>query len=379
MIQNILPILEKLISFRSITLGGKDAIEYIANFLSNLGFECDVKTFGQGADEVTNLYAVFGNSTPNICFAGHVDVVPPMNEALWHCDPFKMLIQDDIVFGRGAVDMKGALACSLAAVAEFLKTTTKPKMSISFLLTSDEEGDATYGTKEMLEYIRGKNHKIDFCILGEPTTNYKLGDTIKIGRRGSVNFNLTVKGQQGHVAYPEKAINPLPVMARILCALTNKELDGGSEYFQRSNLEITSVDTGNPTSNVIPESVNARFNIRFNDNHTAKDLNALVTEIISQNCETYDLKYTSSSAPFIQKYSPKMQKFTKIVQDVCGITANIETNGGTSDARFIHAYTEVVEFGLNCNSAHKINEHTKISDLQTLYNVYYNSLTLCPW
>jgi len=373
---DILPILETLIGFKSVTPRGKDAIEFIANFLSNLGFKSEVKCFGQGADEVANLYAVFGNATPNICFAGHVDVVPPMNEHLWHANPFKMLIEDDIIYGRGTVDMKGALACSLVAVAQFLKNTSNPNISISFLLTSDEEGDAVYGTKKMLEYIASQGHKIDFCILGEPTSQFKIGDTIKIGRRGSVNFDLTVKGKQGHVAYPEKAINPIPVMARILSALTDKKFDSGSEYFQKSNLEITSVDTGNPTSNIIPESVRAKFNIRFNDNHTAKDLNAMVMQIISKHCEDYDLKYTSSAAPFIQKYSPRMQKFTKLVQEVCKLSPNIETSGGTSDARFIHSYCEIVEFGLNNNSAHQINEHTKISDLQTLYNVYYGCLAL---
>ena len=371
--QDILSILQKLISYKSVTPTGADAIEYIEQMLTKLGFKCKVKCFGEGAEEVTNLYAVYGNQKPNICFAGHVDVVPAMNEELWKSDPYKMNIIDDNVYGRGTVDMKGAIACALASVAEFLKHN-KPSGAISFLLTTDEEGDAKYGTKMMLEHIKNQKPLIDLCILGEPTTIQNIGDTIKIGRRGSVNFDLTINGKQGHVAYPEKAINPLPILIDILKEIKDKKFDNGNEFFQSTNLELTSIDTGNQTSNIIPESVNAKFNIRFNNLQSAKDLNIHITEIVSKYSDTYDIKHTSSSNPFIQKYSKKMKKFSAIVEAECGIKPSIETGGGTSDARFIHSFTEVVEFGLNCNLAHKINEHTKISDLQTLYNVYYNTL-----
>ena len=374
MIKNILPILEKLISFRSVTPKGADAIEYVAQFLSELGFICETKSFGAGKETVTNLYAILGNATPNICFAGHLDVVPPMSENLWRFDPFKMTIQNEIVYGRGTTDMKGAVACYLSAVTAFLEEYKKPKGSISFLLTTDEEGEAKHGTKKMLEHIKNYTPKIDFCILGEPTTKHQIGDTIKIGRRGSVNFTLKVNGKQGHVAYPEKAVNPIPIMTHILKELSDKKFDSGSRYFQQTNLEITSVDTDNTASNIIPESVSAKFNIRFNDKYTANDLSSEIIQIISLHAEDYDLKYSSSSAPFIQKYSPRMQEFAKIVQKLCTITPNIETGGGTSDARFIHSHAEVVEFGLNCDPAHKINEHTQISDLQALHNVYYNCL-----
>jgi succinyl-diaminopimelate desuccinylase len=374
MIKQTLHFLDKLIGFKSITPNGEEAIDYVASLLSQLGFTCEIKTFGLKNKKVTNLYAFLGNSAPNICFAGHLDVVPPLNEDLWSSDPFTMKVQDNFVYGRGAVDMKGAIACSLAAVTEFLRFNHLPKGSISFLLTTDEEGEAKHGTQEMLDYIEGKYPKIDFCILGEPTSKHKIGDTIKIGRRGSINFTLKIMGKQGHVAYPEKAINPIPILAKILNDLTEKEFDYGSKYFQKSNLEITSIDTGNPTSNIIPESVTAKFNIRFNNHHTANDLSSAVTQIISYHGEDYDLKYSSSSKPFIQEYSPRMQEFAEIVKNTCKITPTIETNGGTSDARFIHLYSEVVEFGLNCDPAHKINEHTQISDLQTLYNVYYSTL-----
>lgn len=374
MIKNILPILEKLISFRSVTPNGADAIEYVAQFLSELGFICETKSFGVGKEKVTNLYAILGNATPNICFAGHLDVVPPMSKNLWRFDPFKMTIQNEIVYGRGTTDMKGAVACYLSAVTAFLEEYKKPKGSISFLLTTDEEGEAKHGTKKMLEHIKNYTPKIDFCILGEPTTKHQIGDTIKIGRRGSVNFTLKVNGRQGHVAYPEKAFNPIPIMAHILKELSDKEFDSESRYFQQTNLEITSVDTGNPTSNVIPESVSAKFNIRFNDKYTVNDLSSEIIQIISLHAQDYNLKYSSSSTPFVQKYSPRMQEFAKIVQKLCTITPNIETSGGTSDARFIHSHAEVVEFGLNCDSAHKINEHNQISDLQALHNVYHGCL-----
>ncbi|MDP4709406.1 MAG: succinyl-diaminopimelate desuccinylase [Rickettsiaceae bacterium] len=371
--QNILPILEKLISFKSITPKGEDAIKYIAKILSDLNFKCEIKSFGPEESKVTNLYAILGNSSPNICFAGHVDVVPPGDTDLWNSEPFKMMIQDDFIYGRGTVDMKGTIACYLSAVIEFLKSN-KPKGSISFLITSDEEGDAKHGTVKMLEHIKDYQPKIDFCILGEPTSKHKIGDTIKIGRRGSMNFTLKITGKQGHVAYPEKAINPIPIITAMLKDLSDKVFDNGTEYFQPSNLEITSIDTGNTVTNVIPESVTAKFNIRFNDTYNASDLSSEVINIIAQHSEAYDLKYSSSSSPFIQKYSARMQEFAQITQEVCQIVPNIETGGGTSDARFIHTYSEIVELGLNCDLAHKINEHTKISDLQALYNVYYSCL-----
>ncbi|MDP5110133.1 MAG: succinyl-diaminopimelate desuccinylase [Rickettsiaceae bacterium] len=371
--QEILTILQNLISYKSVTPKGADAIEYISNKLSKCGFSCEVKSFGEGEEKVTNLYAIYGDKKPNICFAGHLDVVPAGRKELWSSDPYKLKIDGNNVYGRGAVDMKGAIACSLAAVIHYLELN-KPNGSISFLLTTDEEGEAKYGTKMMLEHIKRKEPSIDFCILGEPTTMQNIGDTIKIGRRGSVNFGLTINGKQGHVAYPEKAINPLPIMVSILKEINEEVFDNGNEFFQSTNLQLTSIDTGNQVTNIIPESVNAKFNIRFNNTQNANDLAIKVTKIVSKYSDNYDIKHKSSSAPFIQEYSKKMRAFASIVENECRVKPKIETGGGTSDARFIHKHAEVVEFGLNCNLAHKINEHTKISDLQTLYNVYYNTL-----
>lgn len=372
----LLEILKKLVSFKSVTPKSSGAIEYIANLLAEAGFSCDIQTFGQEESEKTvNLYARYGSLKPNICFAGHIDVVPAMNEDLWVHDPFALKVIEDKVYGRGTVDMKGGIACALLAALNYLKVTPDPNGSISFLLTSDEEGEAKYGTKAMLEHLAAKGEEINFTILGEPTTQNTLGDTIKIGRRGSINFMLTIKGKQGHVAYPNKAVNPINSLIKIAADLRNFSFDNGSKFFEKTNLEITSLDVGNNVTNIIPETATIKFNVRFNDLHDSKSIVKLVMEIITKDeYVTFDLKYNSSCESFIQTYSPKMQRFAEIVESICSTKPTIETNGGTSDARFIYQYSEVVEFGLICDQAHKINEYTQISDLQTLYNVYYTSL-----
>lgn len=371
---NFLHILEKLISFKSITPKSSGAVEYIESILSKANFKCDIKCFSKGKDKVTNLYAIYGDKSPHICFAGHVDVVPPMNEKLWHYDPFVMTIDNDKIYGRGTVDMKGAISVSLAAALNLIDKEPNFDGAISFLITSDEEGDAHNGTKEMLKYTQNKSPQIDLCILGEPTSKMFIGDTIKIGRRGSINFTLKVVGKQGHVAYPEKAINSIPIMLKIINELCNTTLDNGSEFFEPSSLQITSIDTGNHISNIIPEFLTARFNIRFNDKHTSQSLVNKVTELISKYTENYELVYNCNAESFIQSLSKKMKIFADIIKQQSGISPVFETGGGTSDARFIHHYTKVIEFGLKSELAHKINEYTQISDLQTLYNVYYNSL-----
>jgi succinyl-diaminopimelate desuccinylase len=376
MIEQVLETLAKLVSFKSVTPKSGGAIEYIAELLTSVGFACDIQILGETEEEKTvNLYAKYGTESPNICFAGHIDVVPPMNENLWEYDPFELKIVGEKVYGRGTVDMKGSIACAMVATLNYLKNNSKKTNgSISFLLTSDEEGCAKYGTKPMLEYLVQKDEKIHFSILGEPTTRIKLGDTIKIGRRGSVNFTLAVTGKQGHVAYPFAAVNPITSSVKIAADLINIKFDEGSEFFEKTNLEMTSFDVGNSVVNIIPEQVTLNFNVRFNNLHTAKTIFGTVLETIAKHEVIFDLQYESSSEAFIQEYSEKMKKFANIVKNQCNIVPEIETNGGTSDARFIHKYSEIVEFGLSFDQAHKINEHTKISDLQTLYNVYYTSL-----
>lgn len=373
--KQILTILKELIAFKSVTPKGLDAINFVEKFLSELGFKCILKEFGSGENKVSNLYAVIGNKSPNICFAGHVDVVPPLNIDKWHNDPFELYLKENKIFGRGTVDMKGAIACYLIAIKNFLENNPNlDSSSISVLLTSDEEGDAINGTVKMLEYIEKLNHKIDFCILGEPTTKQKIGDTIKIGRRGSINFELEITGKQGHVAYPEKAINPIPITAQIINDLNNFNFDQGSEFFQKSNLEITSINTENKVFNIIPNSVLIKFNIRFNNLSSDEYIISEIHKIIKKYTNNYDLKYRVPSKPFLQEICQKIKLFSDIVENSCGQTPKLDTNGGTSDARFIHKYTKTVEFGLNCDSAHKINEFTQIKDLQILYNVYYDCL-----
>ncbi|HJD68017.1 MAG TPA: succinyl-diaminopimelate desuccinylase [Rickettsia endosymbiont of Bembidion lapponicum] len=370
--------LKNLIGFESLTPQSNGAIEYIDDLLKEHGFKTEVKIFGE-TEQVTNLYAVYGNSKPNICFVGHVDVVPAGDPNLWHnSNPFKAHEQDEKIYGRGAVDMKGSIACFLAASLDFIKNNTNFVGSISFLLTSDEEGKAKHGTKEMLQYIYNQGHEIDFAIVGEPTCEKEIGDTIKIGRRGSINFKLAVKGLGGHVAYPQKANNPLPCLIKVLNELTNIKLDKGTEFFQSSNLEVTNIDVGNNTTNVIPETAIAHFNIRFNNLHSPETLAKQVEEIIKQHCQKYKLDYTleynSSADSFIQNPNDKIKEFATIVEKTLSIKPNFSTSGGTSDARFVKNYCPLVEFGLLSDVAHKINEYTKISDLQKLYDVYYNFL-----
>lgn len=374
-IEQVLETLTKLVSFRSITPYSSGSLEYIAELLTKSGFSCDIQIFGEKEEEkTTNLYARYGNGSPNICFAGHIDVVPPLNENLWEYSPFELKVIGEKVYGRGTVDMKGAIACGIVSALNYLKIHPEPIGSISFLLTSDEEGCAKHGTKPMLEYLAKKGEKIDFSILGEPTARANFGDTVAIGRRGSVNFVLKIVGKQGHVAYPHTAINPITSAVKIAADLMNINFDNGSEFFEKTNLEITSFDVGNNVVNIIPEQATLKFNVRFNDLHSAKSIFGTVLEVISKHEVIFDLQYESSAESFVQKYSEKMKKFITIVQNQCQIPPKIDTNGGTSDARFIHKYSEIVEFGLSFDQAHKINEHTQISDLQSLYNVYYNSL-----
>lgn len=374
-IEQVLETLGKLVSFKSVTPQSSGSIEYIAKLLSSVGFSCDIQVFGEKEEERTvNLYARYGTGSPNICFAGHIDVVPPMNENLWDYNPFELKVVGETVYGRGTVDMKGAIACAMVASLNYLRNYKEPNGSISFLLTSDEEGCAKYGTKPMLEYLEQKGEKIDFSILGEPTARAHFGDTIAIGRRGSVNFILTVTGKQGHVAYPHTATNPITSSVKVAMDLMNINFDDGSEFFEKTNLEITSFDVGNDVVNIIPEKSTLKFNVRFNDRHSAKTIFGIVLETIAKHDVIFDLQYESSAESFVQEYSEKMKKFANIVKNQCHIAPEIDTNGGTSDARFIHKYSEIVEFGLSFDQAHKINEHTKISDLQTLYNVYYTSL-----
>lgn len=365
--QDILPLLSKLISFESETPKGRDALEFIEQYLTSIGFECVIKDFGPNL-EVSNLYAVYGEQSPNICFAGHVDVVPPGLRSQWQFDPYLMTIQDDKIYGRGVVDMKGAIACALAAAKNFINQ--KNRGSMSFLLTTDEEGAGVYGLQEMLKYVKQNYPPIDFCILGEPSSEYEVGDMVKIGRRGSINFDLVIKGRQGHVAYPDLAINPTRQLASLLKNLYALKLDAGSEYFAPSNLECTSISTSSTVSNVVPENIEIKFNIRFNNLHNLESLMALIEKQVQNSCNDFILSHACSALPFLQDIGPEMIACKRLIEETCKVHSKFSTTGGTSDARFICQYCPVLELGLKSNMAHQIDEYCEIYDLQKLYDVY---------
>jgi succinyl-diaminopimelate desuccinylase len=363
-------LLQKLIAFKSITPQDDLALDFIAELLSTHGFTVYLKTFGP--DKIKNLYAAtsYPNTTSfNLCFAGHIDVVQP--GLGWASDPFEAVCRDGKIYGRGAVDMKGALACMIAAVLNFLK---EHKSTVSFLITADEEGDAEYGTKAMLEWMWSAGHKIDFAIVGEPTSEKVLGDKIKIGRRGSISFTLEVKGLQGHVAYPHLSVNPNTLIVRILNDLINFKFDGGNDVFMPSNLEITSIDVGNIIGNIIPGCASAKFNIRYNNEHTQELLLELIESVISKRTKNYSLSFRSNAQPFLSQESDITKIFSSSVKTITNITPVYATDGGTSDARFLQNYCPVLEFGLLSGFAHKIDEHVEIGDLQKLYDVYYHAL-----
>jgi succinyl-diaminopimelate desuccinylase len=362
-----------LISCESVTPDDNGALAVLEKALKPMGFKCKRMSFSEeGHATVDNLYARLGDLSPNICFAGHTDVVPAGDLAQWTSDPFKPEVRDEILYGRGVVDMKCAIACFAAAVSEYIKSN-KPSGSISLLITGDEEGIAVNGTKKMLEALQKQDEKIDACIVGEPTNPAKLGEMIKIGRRGSVTLKLTVWGKQGHVAYPHLADNPVSRLTKILHALDTHKLDNGTEFFQPSNLEIVSIDVNNPADNVIPAMATARFNIRFNDLHKGATLIKWVEGICDSLCEgkaKYKLESHISGESFLTAPGKLSTLVSDAVKEVTGLTPELSTTGGTSDARFIKDYCPVVEFGLMNATAHKVDECCAVTDIYKLKDVY---------
>jgi succinyl-diaminopimelate desuccinylase len=363
-----------LISCASITPADNGALAVLEKALTTLGFICKRMKFSEnGHADVENLYARFGTASPNICFAGHTDVVPPGDLSLWASDPFKPEVRDGILYGRGVVDMKCAIACFAAAVSEYL-ASNKPKGSISFLITGDEEAIAINGTQKMLKALEKEGEKLDACIVGEPTNPAKLGEMIKIGRRGSVTCKINIWGKQGHVAYPHFADNPVSRLVKILHALDTHDLDNGTEFFQPSNLEIVSADVGNPADNVIPAMASAKINIRFNDAHTGKTLIKWIEGICESVCEEGDAKYELQSHISGESFLTAPGKLSSLlgdaVKEVTGLTPELSTTGGTSDARFIKDYCPVVEFGLMNATAHKVDESCAVEDIYKLKDVY---------
>ena len=365
-----------LISCRSVMPHNDGAIEQLSHWLSEMGFECDILNFKEdGTDDVLNLWARIGNEEgPALCFAGHTDVVPEGDETRWSTDPFAANEIDGKIIGRGVTDMKGAIASFVSATKKFLDERENFAGSISFIITGDEEGIAINGTKKLLNWMQENSISFDDCIVGEPTNPKRLGEMIKIGRRGSVNGVLTVDGQQGHVAYPHLAENPIPMLLNILNNLTSDQLDQGNEHFQPSNLEITSVDVGNKATNVIPQSASARFNIRYNDNFNSETIEDEINRRLENFKNNFSLKLEHSGDSFLTKPGKLVNDLSEIIFNKTGINPDLSTSGGTSDARFIKSYGNVVEFGLISETMHQIDESVAVKDINDLSEIYYEVL-----
>lgn len=377
---DVLKTTSELISYKSIS-GQPDegAITYLKSHLEKLGFKTITETYkGDGSYDVLNLYAEFGSQGKNLCFAGHTDVVPPGNESDWSVPPFSPKVVDGFLIGRGAVDMKAEITAWLCAVSEFIEENKGfDKGRISMLITGDEEADAINGTVKLLKTITEKGHKIDNCIVGEPTNPSQLGEMVKIGRRGGLTCVLTVNGIQGHVAYPEKASNPNHTIVKILNDIISHKFDNGNEYFSPTNLEVTTIDVGNPTSNVIPNKAVAKFNIRFNNEQTRDKLVNKLNEICKKHTSNYELKPLYSNAePFLCKPNSLTDIIQKACGELIGKTPVLSTTGGTSDARFIKDYCEVAEFGLINETAHKVDEKVSVKDLEKLKDIYKRIIEL---
>ena len=375
-----LSIARDLLRCPSVTPADAGALGVLENILKGAGFEVHRVTFGEpGTPNIDNLYARIGTGAPHITFAGHTDVVPPGDEAAWSHGAFSGDVKDGFLYGRGAVDMKGGIACSVAAVLDYLAAHGgKPREddtgSISFLITGDEEDNSVNGTIKLLQWVTARGDKLDHCVLGEPSNVEQLGDCIKVGRRGSQSGTLYVDGVQGHVAYPHRAANPVPDIAGLIVALSNEPLDHGSAQFQASNLEFTSVDVGNKAGNVIPGQARAKFNIRFNDLHTQETLRELVDACLTKACgnriRAHIVWEPSNSNVFVTKPGAFTDLAVAAIEEVTGRKPELSTSGGTSDARFISSYCPVIEFGLVGQTMHQIDERTPVSDLEKLTKIY---------
>jgi len=371
---------QALIRCPSVTPDDKGAIGVLETALAGLGFECHRLPFSQaGTPDVENLYARLGTKGPNFCFAGHTDVVPIGNHDDWSIEPFGANVQDGKLFGRGTVDMKCAIACFVAAASRFVdRHGTDFTGSISLLITGDEEGPAINGTVKVLDWMAARGETMDACLVGEPTSADAFADTLKIGRRGSMNGHLIVYGEQGHVAYPHLADNPVPAMLAMLSAINNTKLDDGTEHFQPSNLEITALETGNKATNVIPPKAEARFNIRFNDLHTGASLEQKMRDICDSVAGPADIRYgldiSISGEAFLTPPGALSNILQMATTGVTGITPILSTTGGTSDARFIKNYCPVAELGMKNATAHKVDEHVDLADIEALADIYEAAL-----
>jgi succinyl-diaminopimelate desuccinylase len=368
----------ELIRCPSVTPKDAGAIDVLVRALDRLGFACTKLEFTEPDTEpVLNLYARLGRSGRNFCFAGHTDVVPVGRRESWTVDPFGAEVIDGALYGRGAADMKGGIAAFVAAVARFLGARAGAfDGSISLLITGDEEGVSINGTRKVLDWLQEQGERLDACVVGEPTSAKILGDMVKIGRRGSLTGTITVKGVQGHTAYPHLADNPVHRMVTMLHSLTAEPLDNGTEHFQPSTLQLTTTDVGNPASNVIPGEARAVFNIRFNDRWSSKTLQEWIESKLAAAGGNRELKVHVSGESFLTPPGSVSEILTRAIRQVTGRTPELSTTGGTSDARFIHRHCPVAEFGLVGLTMHKVDERVPVADLAVLADIYRAVLDL---
>ncbi len=376
---NEVSLAKDLVKCQSVTPKDDGAINVVAKSLKKLGFKCQIMEFQEkGTAKIKNLYARIGKSSPNFCFAGHTDVVPVGDLKSWTVNPFGGVIKNQKLIGRGVSDMKGSIACFISAVSEFLKKNKKLKGSISFLITGDEETIAINGTQKVIEKLIQKKEKIDFCIVGEPTNENKLGDMIKIGRRGSITGHLTILGTQGHVAYSYTYNNPSTIIVEILNNIKKLKLDSGNKDFQPSNLEVTKITIDNSADNVVPAEAKASFNIRFNNLHTSsslkKKLNKIFSSITKKSKANYKIKYNVSGESFLTKPSKTVYMIKNVIKKSTKINPVLSTTGGTSDARFIKKIAPCIEFGLIAKTIHQVDEMARVADLKKLKNIYLDIL-----
>jgi succinyl-diaminopimelate desuccinylase len=376
---NELQLAKELIKFPTVTPIDAGIMKFLEKKLKTLGFKTKILEFKEkNSKPVKNLYARLGNQGPNFCYAGHLDVVPPGNLKDWTVNPFKPSIKKGYLIGRGANDMKSSIAAFVSAVSNFVRHKRKFNGSISFLITGDEEGVAINGTKKVVDYLRKKKEKIDFCLVGEPTNPNKLGEMVKIGRRGSMTGRLTIIGVQGHVAYPQRANNPSTALVKILKELKEIKFDNGTKDFQPTNLEITKINIDNFADNVIPGLANAKFNIRFNNKHTSssikKKIDRIIKKISNKNKSKYKIDYSVSGEAFLTKPNKTTFMIRDIIKKITKIKPQLSTTGGTSDARFIRKIAPCLEFGLVGKTMHKVDEAVSLSDLKKLTLIYSNIL-----
>jgi succinyl-diaminopimelate desuccinylase len=368
-----------LVRCKSVTPKDDGAINIVAKNLKKLGFKCQFMEFKEkGTPQIKNLYAKIGKNSPNFCFAGHTDVVPVGDLKSWTVNPFGGVIKNQKLIGRGVSDMKGSIACFIAAVSEFLKINKKINGSISLLITGDEETVAINGTKKVIAKLIQKKEKINFCIVGEPTNENKLGEMIKIGRRGSITGHLTIIGIQGHVAYPHSSNNPSTIIVEVLNKIKKLKLDKGNKDFEASNLEITKINIDNTADNVIPAEANASFNVRFNNLHTSSSIKKKLNKIFSSTSKkfkaNYKIRYHVSGESFLTKPNKTVYMIKNVIKKSTKINPVLSTTGGTSDARFIKKISPCVEFGLIAKTIHQVDEMARLADLKKLKNIYRDIL-----